>query len=277
MKTGTLRVPGAHLYYEVRGSGPMMLLVPGGGGDAGVFDGIADVLAGHFTVVAADPRGYSRSRLDSPKPEDQRVEEWSDDAARLIEHLAGDGRAYVFGGSDGGIVALDLLARHPERVRRVVAHEPPCVEVLPDAAEQRAFFGKVYEIFRAEGLGPAAAYMMNGIGGTLREQPDPASLPPRAAERVARTMANVPLFMEHELRQFTSYAPDLDVLAAVADRLVPAAGRETRGHLPYRPIAEIARRLGRELVEFPGGHGGYTELPDEFARQLVRVLLDLEA
>ncbi|MEW9546799.1 alpha/beta fold hydrolase [Nonomuraea sp. NPDC050783] len=272
MRTGTLRVPGAELFYEVRGAGPMVLLVPGGGGDAGTFDGVADVLAGHFTVVAADPRGYSRSRLDSPEPVDQRVETQSEDAARLIDHLGG-GSAYVFGGSDGGIVALDLLARHPGRVRRAVVHEPPCVAVLPDAAEQLAFFGQVYEIFRAEGLAAAAAHMMEGIGGTLRPLPDPATLPPRAAERVARTFANLPLFMEHELRQFTAYEPDLDALAGAGDRLVLAVGRETRGHLPYRPAAELARRLGREPVEFPGGHGGYTERPEEFAELLVRVLL----
>ncbi|MEU6725222.1 hypothetical protein ABZ917_16070 [Nonomuraea wenchangensis] len=60
MKTGTLRVPGAELFHEVRGRGPMLLLVPGGGGDAGTFDGIAEVLARDFTVVAADPRGYRR-------------------------------------------------------------------------------------------------------------------------------------------------------------------------------------------------------------------------
>ncbi|MBF8188461.1 alpha/beta hydrolase [Nonomuraea sp. K274] len=274
MRAAMLRVPGARLYHEVRGEGPVLVAVPGGGGDAGVFDGIGEVLGAHFTVVAVDPRGYSRSVLDGPA-EDQRVQVWSDDLSLLIEHLGGS--AYVFGGSDGGIVALDLLARHPERVRRVVAHEPPCVEVLPDAAEQRAFFGKVYDLFLTEGLGAAGAHMMAGIGGTLRELPDPASLPPRAAERVARARANMPLFMEHELRQFTSYVPDMDALAAGSDRLVLAAGRETRGHLPYRPAAELARRLGRELTEFPGGHGGYTEHPEEFGKQLAEVLLEPDA
>ncbi|MCK2215158.1 alpha/beta hydrolase [Actinomadura sp. ATCC 31491] len=273
MREGALRVPGAELFYEVRGAGPMLLLVPGGGGDAGTFDGVADVLAAHFTVVAADPRGYSRSRLDAPGPVDQRVETQSEDAARLIDHLGG-GSAYVFGGSDGGIVVLDLLARHPGRVRRAVVHEPPCVAVLPDAAEQLAFFGRVYEIFRAEGVAAAGAYFMAGIGNTLGPMPDPATLPPRAAGRVTRTLANVPLFMEHELRQFTAYEPDLAALEAAAGRLVLAAGEETRGRLPYRPAAELARRLGLELTEFPGGHGGYTQRPAEFAELLTRVLRD---
>ena len=45
-KSDTLRVPGANLYYEVRGSGPILLLIHGGGGDARAFNGIIRHLAG---------------------------------------------------------------------------------------------------------------------------------------------------------------------------------------------------------------------------------------
>ncbi|MGG0839021.1 hypothetical protein ABE057_18060 [Bacillus paralicheniformis] len=34
MKHGVLEVPGAKLYYEVRGSGPVLLMIHGGNGDA---------------------------------------------------------------------------------------------------------------------------------------------------------------------------------------------------------------------------------------------------
>ncbi|MEV7523969.1 alpha/beta hydrolase [Streptomyces sp. NPDC091371] len=273
MKTGTLPVPGASLYYETRGQGPVLLLLPGGGGDAGVFDGIADALAERFTVVAFDPRGYSRSRLDTPGPVDQRVEVQSEDARLLLEHLAQPGEAaYAFGSSSGALVALDLLARHPGRLRLAVAHEPPCFGILPDAAEQRAFITEVHRLSRAEGLGAAAAHFMAGVGGTLKPLPDPAGLPPRAAGTIGRLGANFPLFMEHELRQFTAYAPDVAALAAVRDRVRLAAGRESRSHLPYRPAATLAERLGTELVEFPGGHSGYTDAPEEFGRRLAELL-----
>lgn len=151
MKSQTLSVPGATLYYEVRGAGPVPLLLPGGGGDAAIFDVIAAPLAERYTVVAFDPRGYSHSALDGP-PVEQRVEVQSDDAFRLIEAVVPVGeRAYVFGGSSGAIVALDLLARHPDRLHRVVAHEPPCFAVLPDAAEQLAFVEEVSELSAATG------------------------------------------------------------------------------------------------------------------------------
>lgn len=46
-----LDVPGARLYYETHGSGPLMLMVPGANGDADIFQGVTDHLAAHY----ADP------------------------------------------------------------------------------------------------------------------------------------------------------------------------------------------------------------------------------
>ena len=268
----SLPVPGATLYYEVQGAGPVLLLLPGGGGDAAIFDVIAAPLAEHYTVVAVDPRGYSHSVLDGP-PVEQRVDVQSDDAWRLLEAVVPDGeRADVFAGSSGAIVALDLLARHPGRLHRVVAHEPPCFAILPDAAEQLAFVEEVYELFRRDGLGPAAARFLEGIGGTLKPLPDPATLPPRAAEMMGRLAANAPLMFAHELRSFTAYVPDVAALTTVKDRLVLAAGAESRGHLPYRPAAVLADRLGIPLTEFPGGHSGFTDAPDAFVARLLEVL-----
>ncbi|MDO2969889.1 hypothetical protein [Mycobacteroides abscessus] len=40
-------VPGAHLYYEVRGAGPVLLMLTGGHGDADTMDAIANHLADH--------------------------------------------------------------------------------------------------------------------------------------------------------------------------------------------------------------------------------------
>jgi pimeloyl-ACP methyl ester carboxylesterase len=65
--TGTLKVPGASLYYEVRGSGPVLLLVCGGLYDAAGYAGLARQLAGRYTVVTYDRRGNSRSPLDGPR------------------------------------------------------------------------------------------------------------------------------------------------------------------------------------------------------------------
>ncbi|MGW0447171.1 alpha/beta fold hydrolase [Streptosporangium sandarakinum] len=129
---GRLRVDGATLHYEVRGEGPLLLLIPGGTGGAASFDDVADDLAADRTVVSYDPRGLSRSPLDDPEAP-QHVARHADDALRLLDLLSPEAPARVAGCSSGGIVALHLLATRPERVERVVAHEPPVVEVLSHA------------------------------------------------------------------------------------------------------------------------------------------------
>ncbi|PSK26657.1 alpha/beta hydrolase [Nocardia seriolae] len=264
-------MPEASLYYEVRGNGPLVLFIPGGGGDAASVDPIAELLEDRFTVVSLDPRGYSRSVLDGPQVT-QRVEVQSDDVYRLLCHLTEE-PALVVGGSSGAIVGLDLLARHPERVEALVAHEPPCFAVLSDAAEQRAMVEEVHTLFRTEGPAAASARFLAGIGGAMKPAPAAAELPPRTAEMWARLAVNGPLMMECELREFTSYVPDFVALAAAADRLVLAVGRETRGCLPYRPAVEIARRIGIEVTEFPGAHNGMRTDAAEFAAQLADTLI----
>jgi pimeloyl-ACP methyl ester carboxylesterase len=84
----TLKVPGATLHHEVRGSGPVMLLISGGSADAGVYAGIAGFLAKQYTVVTYDPRGNSRSRVDCPV-EDWRLDVHGDDAAHLLDAVGG--------------------------------------------------------------------------------------------------------------------------------------------------------------------------------------------
>ncbi|WP_432589978.1 alpha/beta hydrolase [Streptomyces sp. HD1123-B1] len=281
--TGTLRVPGATLHHEVRGSGPVLLLIPGGSADAALFDAVTPVFTDRFTVVSYDPRGMSRSPLDGP-PEDQRVERHGEDAYRLLQEVAPDGApACVFGTSSGAIAALDLLARHPERLRRVVAHEPPLVELLPDAERHRALFTEVHAAYRREGVAAAMATMSAGTGGGERESERPAAgegaqrppadeLPPHLAPMLSRMYANTPYFLEHILRQFTSHVPDVAALESVADRLVLAAGRESRGQLLRRPAALLAERFGSAVAEFPGGHVGIAEHPAEFAEVLSATL-----
>lgn len=269
---GSLRVNGATLHYEVRGHGPLLLLIPGGTGGAASFDGIADDLAAEYTVATYDPRGMSRSTLEDPEAE-QRVAEHADDAFRILELLSPAEPARVFGSSSGAITALHLLTAHPERVERVVAHEPPVVEVLPDAAEHRALVARVQATFRAQGLMPAMAVFATGLkkdGDTTEPQAE-IKLPPQAAARAEQTMANLPYFVGRIVPGFMSYAPDVDRLETLSDRLVLACGQDSRGELPYRPAALLAERFGMELQHFPGGHVGLTTHPTEFAELLRKV------
>ena len=131
----TLDVPGARLYYEVRGKGPLVVLV-GAPMDARPFGPLADLLAGDYTVLTTDPRGINRSPVDDPG-QDSTPEMRADDLSRLVAHVDA-GPAVVLGSSGGAVSALALVQAHPELVRGVIAHEPPLLELLPDAAERHA-------------------------------------------------------------------------------------------------------------------------------------------
>jgi pimeloyl-ACP methyl ester carboxylesterase len=128
----TVKVPGATLYYEIRGSGPNLLCIPGGPTDAGMFDDLVGRLADRYTVITYDPRGQSCSPPDG-EPEDISVALHADDAAAVLT-TAGGGPADVYGSSGGGTIGLELVTRHPELVRTLVAHAAPVMELVPDAA-----------------------------------------------------------------------------------------------------------------------------------------------
>src|SRR2546425_93418 len=114
-----LQVPGASLYYEVRGSGPVLLMMPGGPADARAFRHIGEPLATDYTVVTYDPRGLSHSTLDAPVQDERIVEIFADDVHRLLTAAASARRADTGAArGDGavsaqhGVLARALLPRH---------------------------------------------------------------------------------------------------------------------------------------------------------------------
>ena len=80
------------------------------------------------------------------------VETQADDASRLLAAVTAQ-PAYVFGNSGGAVTALALLSRHRDQISRLVAHEPPLTELLPDSAAYRAAHDDLYETNRSAGPG----------------------------------------------------------------------------------------------------------------------------
>jgi len=58
--SGTIEANGTTLYYERRGCGPALLFISGAAGDAADHAPTAELLAGEFTTVTYDRRGFSR-------------------------------------------------------------------------------------------------------------------------------------------------------------------------------------------------------------------------
>ena len=107
----------AKLYYEVHGvDGPPLLLVAGLASDVSSWQTVLPVLSEHFRVIIVDNRGIGRSL---PEDAPVSVDLMADDCAALIDHL-GYGPVHVLGHSMGGFTALNLAARYPEKVRKLV-------------------------------------------------------------------------------------------------------------------------------------------------------------
>lgn len=137
--------PAAGKYYEVRGMrmycetygdhGPVVLMIHGNGGNLSAFKNNIPYFASHYRVIAVDSRAQGRSRDDGPE---LTFEMMADDCAALLDAMQVKS-AYVIGWSDGGIVALVLAMRHPEKVIRLAATG---ANLRPDAS---AFAPGVWE------------------------------------------------------------------------------------------------------------------------------------
>jgi pimeloyl-ACP methyl ester carboxylesterase len=283
--THALAAPGATLTYDVRrvdSPFPPLFLIgsPMGAGGFGT-------LASHFadrTVVTYDPRGVERSTKDDPTSQST-PDQHGDDLSRIIGALD-MGPVDLFASSGGAINALALVARHPEQVRTLVAHEPPLASILPDGDAAMAFTKAIAETYQRSGFGTAMAQFIVAVShkGEITPEfaaqpaPDPAMFGMPADDDGNRTD---PLLFQNMVTS-THYQPDFDALRAASTRIVIAAGAESDGEVAHRGAEAVAERLGLTPVVFPSGHGGFLGgeygqrgEPDAFAATLREVLSEV--
>jgi clorobiocin biosynthesis protein CloN7 len=270
--THTLEAPGARLYYERRGSGPLLLMI-GSPMDSSGFTPLASALADRYTVVTYDPRGIANSSREDTT-QDVTPTQQADDVHRLLSAL-GAGPVDLFGSSGGAVVGLALVTVHPDQVRTLVAHEPPVTELLPDSDQRRAEIDDIYDTYRAEGADKAMQKFMAhaGLSQGPAQQADAPQWEP-SAEQVARMRATTDHFLAHLLRPTTRYRPDIQALRAASTRVVVAGGATSKGQLANRTAVALADQLGTTVVDFPGDHGGFLALPEQFGRELDKVLTE---
>jgi pimeloyl-ACP methyl ester carboxylesterase len=260
----TLSVPGARLPYTLRGSGPLLLLIPGGEGGGSGYNAMADALAEHFTVATYDRRGAPGSTLDDPA-QPVTLGMHAEDAHALLSVLTSE-TAYVFGSSGGALVGLDLILRWPEQVRLLVAHESPVEGLLAEFDAAQA------EMAAALQQGGAQAALMKYFArsGMRYDDLEPGVVlpPPNPQEAALRGQA----LMRYTFPAVHAYRLDVAALAASPVKLVIAAcssGQDTPVHHCTEALAE---RLGKPVVTFPSHHAGYICYPRAFAARLEEVL-----
>jgi pimeloyl-ACP methyl ester carboxylesterase len=108
---------GVRLYYEVYGTGEPLLLVHGNGGSIADLSAQIAYFRTRYKVIAMDSRDQGRSADSNSQIT---YEKMTDDLAALLDHLK-VGPVNVLGWSDGGIEALLLGIRHPQKVKKIAA------------------------------------------------------------------------------------------------------------------------------------------------------------
>lgn len=248
------------LYYELRGSGPPLLLIGATPGDAGQFESLADVLSADRLVITYDRVGTSRS----PAPAGwsaTSVADQADDAARLLRSVTTEPAA-VYGTSNGALVALELALRHGNLVSEAVIHEPPLVSVLADPEPVGAMLGDLIGTAMAAG-GPVAA-----LEAFLRFAYGDSILEAWSTELRTRLLANADMVFGVELPAFQAYRPEEAPLAAPHPPLVIAVGTDQQAPFFLEAGEWLAARSSSPLVRTPGAHGPQFSCPDALAAAL---------
>lgn len=112
-----IEVPGGVVGFAARGSGPLVVLLPGCGRPAADLEPLADAIAtAGFEAVSLDYRGAGESRGTYPEPTLHAI---AADVAAVIDSRGG-GPAIVIGHAFGNRVARCLAADSPDRVRALV-------------------------------------------------------------------------------------------------------------------------------------------------------------
>jgi pimeloyl-ACP methyl ester carboxylesterase len=183
----------------------------------------------------------------------------------------------------GAVNALALVARHPEQVRTLVAHEPPASQALPDREQALAACLDIQQTYQRDGYGPAMAKFVLLVS---HEGPIPADFADQPAPNPADFglpteddgTRNDPLVGQN-IMSCNAYQHDFDALRAASTRVVLAVGAESGETLARRAALAVAERLGATPVTFPSHHAGFlggeygqSGDPDAFAATLRETL-----
>lgn len=257
----TIQTCRLNTYYELHGDGEPLLLIRGLGSTCDGFKAQVDGLSPHFRVISFDNRCVGRTEQPQ-KP--FTIADMADDTAALLDAL-GVESAHVFGVSLGGMVAQELVLRHPAKVRRLVL---ACTHAGPRTATRSPDWA--VQIFNESRDMPRSAALRHSIPllfakKTVAERP----------EFVDETLA----VMEKNNQPKTSYLLQLGAVMQhdTADRLsqithptLIMTGTEDTLVDPGNSRF-IARAIpGARLLEFEdSGHVFFTEIAPEVNKVLI--------
>ncbi|MCW5893089.1 MAG: alpha/beta fold hydrolase [bacterium] len=277
----TVRVGEIDIYYAEQGSGDPLLLVMGLAADSQAWLFQVPEFAQRYRTITFDNRGVGRSGKPAGP---YTIHQMADDALAVLDHL-GITTAHVVGVSMGGMIAQELVLRHPERVRSLVLActypEPSAdieqqrsftvsqlggtvtasgeVEIDIKAIDPMQFFQQLLpQVFNQDFIMKDLGKLMQVFSGALQY-----------GFSLEAILGQVSAVMGHRAtdRLHTIACPTL-VITGDADRLIPPSNSDLLAqHIP-----------GAKLVKIPGGsHGFNFETPDLFNREVLGFLRSVAA
>jgi pimeloyl-ACP methyl ester carboxylesterase len=282
MTSSTIDSPGAKVAYDVierQESSHRPLMLIGQPMGASGFQTLSEYFPDR-TVITYDPRGAERSRKQDPTIPTG-PDEHADDLHKVIQ-ATGLGPVDMFASSGGAINALALVAKYPNDVHTLVAHEPPLASALPDAQYATAAVQAIHDTYEQRGFGAGMAHFIaiTGHQGLMTAEtvaqpaPDPQMFGMPTDDDGNRTD---PL-LGPSMVAITTYQPNWEALRAAPTHVVLGAGEISAGQMANRGAHAVAEKLGAQVVTFPGGHGGFNRSewepsdPDAFAAKLHELL-----
>ncbi len=149
-----ISMDGTTIAFDRSGEGPPVVIVGGALGDRAAAPELTSLLARRFTVIAYDRRGRGDSGDTAPYAVDREVE----DIESLI--VAAGGRAFVYGHSSGGVLALEAVRTLPDRITKLALYEPPLIVDDSRAPLPEDFVTRLEALISADRRGDAVDYFL---------------------------------------------------------------------------------------------------------------------
>ncbi len=254
---------GTILTHDVGGIGDPLVLIHGSWADRQSWAFVVPALAEDFRVVSYDRRGHGAS---TAPPDAGTVHDDVADVGALIDAL-GNGPAHIVANSYGACIALRLAAAHPDRVARMVCHEPPMLGVLDAddegraiASEERRKLAEVRQRLERGEYADAAEYFVDHVAlgpGMWPQLPPP----------IQQTFLTHAQTFLGELRDPDALGADLESLRRLTAPVLLTYGDQSPAF--FAPIVERLVGLvpNAQLHLMPGtGHVPHMTNPDEHVR-----------
>lgn len=268
----TANVNGAELYYEEAGSGPPIILSPGGlQGVASSYAPVIEALSQEHRVIVYDRRfgGQSRSQMV--------VQTWDmvcDDVFALLDAL-GIEQAYLGGGSFGAAISFGCAHRRPERVRAIFPSNIAGGVICDGYLTSKLF--KSMEIAAADGIGA----VIDAFDADDRFAP----FSPEIAQTDAEYRANLEAMDTEEFIQvmrdsiYALFGGPFPTLGSTKEMLssirVPTMIMPGYNDVHPRAVAEMAHR------HVPNSQWGeckpHSDEPEKYARRVIQFLSEVES